>query len=67
MMTASKDFIREVRRCNLGEEPSLVDEYAHLTMNERIVLFLDLRRRVIEDRYETEPRLERVVRVTRIE
>lgn len=56
---------RIVRKVALGGEPSLVDEYAHLTNAERAALFLALRRRVIEERHGPDRRFERVCEVAR--
>ncbi len=56
---------RIARKFRLGEEPSLVDEYAHLSIDQRLELFLRLRQRTIEDRYGTDPGFERVHQVAR--
>jgi len=56
---------RTARKYRLGEEPSLVDEYARFTIDERLELFLRLRQRVIEDRYGTDPGFERVHSIVR--
>jgi hypothetical protein len=64
-MAASKEFVRVARKFKLGEEPSMVDEYAHFTIDERLELFLKLRKRVIEDRYGTDPGFERIYSIAR--
>ena len=51
---------RVARKYRIGEEPSLVDEYARFTIDERLELFLRLRKRLIEDRYGFDPGFERV-------
>ena len=56
---------RVARKYRIGEEPSMVDEYAHFTVDERLELFLRLRQRVIEDRYGTDPGFERVYSIAR--
>ena len=56
---------RIARKFRLGEEPSLVDEYARFTIDERLELFLQLRQRVIGDRYGTDPGFERVHSIAR--
>lgn len=53
------------RKFRLDEEPSLVDEYARFTIDERLELFLRLRLRVIEDRYGVDPGFERVHSIAR--
>lgn len=55
----------EIRKCKLGEEPSMVDEYAHMSPNERIQCFLEFRARLIRGRYGIDPGFERVLRVAR--
>lgn len=57
----------EVRKFKLGEEPSMVDEYAHMTPNERIRCFLQFRARLIRGRYGVDPGFERVLRIARQE
>jgi hypothetical protein len=56
---------RVVRVVRLGEEPSLVDEYAYLTNAERTALFLELRARILAEHDETDRGLERVCTVAR--
>ena len=56
---------RVARKFRVGEEPSLVDEYARFTIDERLELFLRLRLRVIEDRYGVDPGFERVHSIAR--
>lgn len=56
---------RIARKYRIGEEPSMVDEYARFTVDERLELFLRLRQRVIEDRYGTDPGFERVYSIAR--
>jgi hypothetical protein len=56
---------RIARKARVGEEPSLVDEYAIYTVDERLEMFLRLRQRVIEDRYGTDPGFERFHSVAR--
>lgn len=56
---------RVVRVVRLGEEPSLVDEYAHLTNAERTALFLELRARILADHDEADRGLERICTVAR--
>jgi hypothetical protein len=56
---------RIVRVVRLGEEPSLVDEYAHLTNTERTALFLELRARILADHDEADRGLERVCTIAR--
>jgi hypothetical protein len=56
---------RVARKVRVGEEPSLVDEYAIYTIDERLEMFLRLRQRVIEDRYGTDPGFERVHSIAR--
>jgi hypothetical protein len=56
---------RVARKYRIGEEPSMVDEYARFTVDERLELFLRLRQRVIEDRYGTDPGFERVYSIAR--
>ena len=56
---------RVARRFRIGEEPSMVDEYARFSVDERLELFLKLRQRVIEDRYGTDPGFERVYSIAR--
>ena len=56
---------RIARKYRVGEEPSLVDEYARFSIDERLELFLRLRQRVIEDRYGTDPGFERVHSIAR--
>jgi hypothetical protein len=53
------------RKFRIGEEPSLVDEYARFTIDERLQLFLRLKQRTIEDRYGVDPGFERVHSITR--
>ena len=62
---ADQRIERTARKFRLGEEPSLVDEYARFTVDERLELFLRLRQRVIEDRYGTDPGFERVHSIAR--
>ena len=62
---SSQRIERVVRKYRLGEEPSMVDEYAHLSIDERLELFIDLRDRVIKGQYETDPGFERVLRIAR--
>ena len=59
-MTASPAFERVGRKVRLGEEPSLVDEYAHLSIDERIALGIGLRARTIRERYGCDPGFEKV-------
>ncbi|MGH8163587.1 MAG: hypothetical protein ACREP1_04550, partial [Rhodanobacteraceae bacterium] len=56
---------RIVRKFRVGEEPSMVDEYARFTIDERLELFLRLRQRAIEDRYGIDPGFERVYSIAR--
>ena len=56
---------RIARKYRIGAEPSLVDEYAHLTNAQRTALFLQLRKRLIEERYGTDPGFERVCAIAR--
>ena len=64
--TSQDDRVERIaRKYRMGEEPSLVDEYAHLTIDARLELFLRLRQRVIEDRYGTDPGFERVYSIAR--
>jgi len=56
---------RVARKYRIGEEPSLVDEYARFTIDERLELFLRLRQRVIEDLYGADPGFERVYSIVR--
>ena len=56
---------RIARKFRMGEEPSLVDEYARFSVDERLELFLRLRQRMIEDQYGTDPGFERVHRIAR--
>lgn len=56
---------RVVRVVRLGEESSLVDEYAHLTNAERMALFLELRARLLADHDEADRGLERVCTLAR--
>ena len=65
---APRRIERTARKYVLGEEPSLVDEYAHMSNIERAELFLRLRHRLIEQRYGPEQsagRLERICTVVR--
>lgn len=62
---ADETIERTARKFRLGEEPSLVDEYARFTVDERLELFLRLRQRVIEDRYGADPGFERVHSIAR--
>lgn len=66
-MTASPAFERVGRKFRQGEEPSLVDEYAHLSIDERIALFLAFRARFIRGRYGSDPGFERVFQRARLE
>lgn len=56
---------RIARKFTLGDEPSLVDEYAHLSNAERAHLFFELRKRVLRERYGADRGLERVCAVVR--
>lgn len=56
---------RVARKFRIGEEPSLVDEYARFSIDERLELFLRLQRRTIEDRYGTDPGFQRVHSIAR--
>ncbi len=51
---------RIARKYRIGEEPSLVDEYARFTAEQRLELFLRLRARIIEDRHGTDPGFQRL-------
>lgn len=56
---------RIARKYTVGDEPSMVDEYAHLSNAERAALYLCLRKRVITERYGPDQRFERVCEVAR--
>lgn len=56
---------RIARKYAIGAEPSMVDEYAHLTNRERAARYLQLRRHHIEKRYGSDQRFERVCTVAR--
>ncbi|MBS0575988.1 MAG: hypothetical protein JSS45_06135 [Proteobacteria bacterium] len=56
---------RVARVCRIGEEPSLVDEYAHFSADERLELFLRLRQRSIEDCHGTDPGFQRLHSIAR--
>lgn len=56
---------RIARKFHADEEPSLVDEYAHLSNVERAHLFLSLRKSVTTERYGTDRGLERICTVVR--
>ena len=56
---------RIARKFRMGEEPSLVDEYARYSIDERLEMFLRLQRRMIEDRYGIDPGFERVHSIAR--
>jgi hypothetical protein len=56
---------RITRKFRVGEEPSLVDEYARFSVDERLELFLMLRQRIIEDRYGTDPGFQRFHSIAR--
>ena len=58
-------FERVARKFRIGEEPSLVDEYARFTVDERLEMFLRLRQRAIEDQYGVDPGFQRVHSITR--
>ena len=62
---ACTKFERIARKVRVGEEPSLVDEYARFTVDERLELFLCLMQRVIEDRYGTDPGFQRFHSIAR--
>ncbi|HET6631165.1 MAG TPA: hypothetical protein VFG73_00465 [Rhodanobacteraceae bacterium] len=64
--TAGEMRIEKIaRKTRLGQEPSLVDEYARFSIDERLEMFLRLRHRVIKDRHGTDPGLERVHSIAR--
>ena len=56
-----------LRRFQGEERPSLVEECAALSIEERLDLFLELRARVVRQRYGCEPPFERVARVIRLD
>ncbi len=56
---------RVARKFRMGQEPSLVDEYARFSIDERLEMFLRLQQRMIEDRYGTDPGFERVHSIAR--
>lgn len=56
---------RIARKYRIDDEPSMVDEYAHLTNEQRAARFLELRRQSIEKRYGPDQRFERVCTVAR--
>lgn len=56
---------RIARKYQIDDEPSMVDEYAHLSNDERARLFLALRARLIMERYGADQRFERVCSVAR--
>ena len=56
---------RIARKYRIDAEPSMVDEYAHLTNEQRAARFLKLRRQSIEKRYGPDQRFERVCTVAR--
>jgi hypothetical protein len=64
-MSSNQPFERVARKFRRGEEPSLVDEYARFTVDERLEMFLKLRQRAIEDRYGVDPGFERVYSIIR--
>lgn len=53
------------RKYRIDAEPSMVDEYAHLTNEQRAARFLKLRRQSIEKHYGPDQRFERVCAVAR--
>ena len=61
----TEKFERVARKFRVGEEPSLVDEYARFTVDERLELFLRLRQRVIEDQYGIDPGFQRFHSIAR--
>lgn len=61
----ARSFERVARKFQIGKEPSLVDEYACFTVDERLELFLRLRQRVIEDQYGSDPGFQRVHSIAR--
>jgi len=61
----SRQVERIARKYRIGDEPSMVDEYAHLSNSERASLFLSLRKRIITERYGIDQRFERVCSVVR--
>ncbi|MGH8031918.1 MAG: hypothetical protein ACREO8_06005 [Luteimonas sp.] len=63
--TAPRTIERIARKYAMDEQPSMVDEYAHLSNTERATLFLRLRKRVNTERYGTDQRFERVCSVAR--
>ena len=65
MLQAPVKFERVARKFRIGEEPSMVDEYARFTVDERLDLFLRLRQRIIEDQYGTDPGFQRVYSIAR--
>ncbi|MBS0571606.1 MAG: hypothetical protein JSS28_13425 [Proteobacteria bacterium] len=58
-------FERVARKFRIDEEPSLVDEYARFSVDERLELFLRLRQRIIEDQYGTDQGFQRVYSIAR--
>jgi hypothetical protein len=56
---------RILRRFKGEEGPSLVAELAELSVSQRLDVFLELRGRVIRERYGTDPSFQRVVKVIR--
>ena len=56
---------RIARKFRIDAEPSMVDEYAYLTNEQRAARFLKLRRQSIEKRYGPDQRFERVCTVAR--
>lgn len=53
------------RKYRIDAEPSMVDEYAHMTNEQRAARFLKLRRQSIEKHYGPDQRFERVCTVAR--
>lgn len=53
------------RKFRIGEEPSLVDEYARFSVDERLELFLRLRMRIIEDHHGIDPGFQRFHSIAR--
>jgi len=56
---------RVVAKFRVGEEPSEIEQWRSMSGNERLAALIEMRARYLRWKYGTEPRLERVLQVTR--
>jgi len=56
---------RAAKIYRLEEEPSEIEQWLDFTAEQRLQKILEIRTRYLQWRYDTEPRLERVLTITR--